>query len=324
MLQESRYDVILMDVEMPGMDGLEATKAIRAGERGPSHLPIIAMTAHAMQGDRQRCLAAGMDAYLSKPIDGQKMIALVETLAAGLVPGGGRRRFIAAHPATSRRVAGCRRLGYGAGPETPQGGGAFARVWPGPPWPCRKRRLVRWSTSCRSTRSNCRCRTKSCCVPRRQAQEASERYHDLFDFAPVAYFLWDHEGRTLEVNLAGAVLLGLDRGLAVQKRFGQFVAVEDRARFSRVLPAGVAGRCQANLRGRDPQGRAGDRCTGGGHRRRRSTGARGRLCRAAVIDISRQKGPTSWRQPTRPCKRKSPCANGWSGEERSLSSSWGW
>ncbi len=86
MIQENRYDVILMDVQMPGMDGLEATKTVRAHEDGRRRVPIIAMTAHAMKGDRERCLAAGMDAYLSKPIDGHEMIALVETLAAGSQP----------------------------------------------------------------------------------------------------------------------------------------------------------------------------------------------------------------------------------------------
>jgi len=80
------YDVILMDVQMPGMDGLEATRAIRARENGQGHVPIIAMTAHAMKGDRERCLAAGMDGYLPKPIDGREMIALVERLAAGELP----------------------------------------------------------------------------------------------------------------------------------------------------------------------------------------------------------------------------------------------
>jgi CheY-like chemotaxis protein len=75
-----------MDVQMPGMDGLEATKAIRAQEGGQRRVPIIAMTAHAMKGDRERCLAAGMNGYLSKPIDGHEMIALVESLAAGGTP----------------------------------------------------------------------------------------------------------------------------------------------------------------------------------------------------------------------------------------------
>jgi CheY-like chemotaxis protein len=75
-------DVVLMDVQMPRMNGLEATAAIRQHERERGqHVPIVALTAHALTGDRQRCLEAGMDGYLSKPIDADELFEGVETLA---------------------------------------------------------------------------------------------------------------------------------------------------------------------------------------------------------------------------------------------------
>jgi signal transduction histidine kinase/DNA-binding response OmpR family regulator/HPt (histidine-containing phosphotransfer) domain-containing protein len=77
------FDVVLMDVQMPEMGGFEATAAIRAMqiERGDGPTPIIAMTAHAMKGDRERCLEAGMDEYLTKPLDPRHLCALVEQMA---------------------------------------------------------------------------------------------------------------------------------------------------------------------------------------------------------------------------------------------------
>ena len=76
----ARFDLVLMDLQMPDMGGLEATRAIRDREREErtTRLPLVALTAHAMQGDRERCLEAGMDGYLSKPIDVDELIATVE------------------------------------------------------------------------------------------------------------------------------------------------------------------------------------------------------------------------------------------------------
>ena len=77
----SVFDLVLMDVQMPEMDGLEATAAIRKAEGlTGAHVPIIALTAHAMKGDREVCIAAGMDEYLSKPIDAEALFVLIEAL----------------------------------------------------------------------------------------------------------------------------------------------------------------------------------------------------------------------------------------------------
>lgn len=78
------FDMVLMDLQMPEMSGFEATQAIRERERSTgTHLPIVALTAHAMAGDRERCLAAGMDGYLSKPIEVNDLIMTVERFGDG-------------------------------------------------------------------------------------------------------------------------------------------------------------------------------------------------------------------------------------------------
>jgi len=89
-LERQPYDLILMDVQMPEMDGLEATRRIRQRQQEPSAPPhfkqpilIVAMTANVMQGDREKCVAAGMDDYLPKPIRPEALQAMIERLAAG-------------------------------------------------------------------------------------------------------------------------------------------------------------------------------------------------------------------------------------------------
>jgi CheY-like chemotaxis protein len=79
-LAQDTFDVVLMDVQMPGMDGIAATAAIRANPAWRD-IPIIAMTAHAMKGDRERLLEAGMDDYISKPVRREALFAALERQA---------------------------------------------------------------------------------------------------------------------------------------------------------------------------------------------------------------------------------------------------
>jgi len=85
--EKNQFDVVLMDIQMPGMDGFEATAAIRAKEKlTGGHIPIIAMTAHALKGDQDRCLSASMDGYVSKPIRTSELFSTIETVLANAGP----------------------------------------------------------------------------------------------------------------------------------------------------------------------------------------------------------------------------------------------
>jgi CheY-like chemotaxis protein len=86
-LEQEQFDVVLMDVQMPVMGGFEATGAIRVREAGTGRrVPIVAMTARAMKGDREACLAAGMDGYISKPVSAATLYRTVESVAVEVKP----------------------------------------------------------------------------------------------------------------------------------------------------------------------------------------------------------------------------------------------
>jgi signal transduction histidine kinase/CheY-like chemotaxis protein len=104
-LERESFDMVLMDVQMPVMDGFEATAAIRAHDREAGvHVPVIALTAHAMSGDKERCLEAGMDGYLAKPVRADELYAAVEG------PAGGAEEPVWDHDVALRRAGGKPRL----------------------------------------------------------------------------------------------------------------------------------------------------------------------------------------------------------------------
>ena len=91
LVEQRPFDLIIMDVQMPGMDGFEVTRCIRQRENLVGRVPIIALTANAMKEDRERCLASGMDDYISKPFAHDELLAIIRKIASsmnvGAVPG---------------------------------------------------------------------------------------------------------------------------------------------------------------------------------------------------------------------------------------------
>ncbi len=86
-IEAKQYGLLLLDVQMPEIDGFEVARRIREQEaKTGGHLPIVALTAYAMKGDRQRCLEAGMDDYVSKPVDEDTLFAAISRLIPGSIP----------------------------------------------------------------------------------------------------------------------------------------------------------------------------------------------------------------------------------------------
>ena len=85
-LAEQPYDIVLMDCEMPRLDGYETCRRLRQREEGGRRTRVIALTAHVAPGERERCLAAGMDGYVSKPIQPEALFDLVERYVADVTP----------------------------------------------------------------------------------------------------------------------------------------------------------------------------------------------------------------------------------------------
>ncbi|MBY0515038.1 MAG: response regulator [Gemmataceae bacterium] len=111
-LARDEFDLVLMDVQMPEMDGLEATRRVRQQEVGTGkRVPIVAMTAHAMKGDRERCLTAGMDDYVSKPVQRAELLRVVEWAAAGPFRDANPDRAVDDAPAPFSRSEAVARLG---------------------------------------------------------------------------------------------------------------------------------------------------------------------------------------------------------------------
>jgi CheY-like chemotaxis protein/HPt (histidine-containing phosphotransfer) domain-containing protein len=105
--RREQFDLILMDVQMPEMDGFEATRQIREREAGTGRrTPIVAMTAHAMKGDRERCLAAGMDDYISKPVHRDSLLAVLSEAAARPGPAAPEQALVETPPPSRERADG--------------------------------------------------------------------------------------------------------------------------------------------------------------------------------------------------------------------------
>ena len=221
--QSGDYAILFADLHMPKMDGYELTEAIRAAETGKARIPIIAFTANALKGEAERCIAIGMDDYLSKPVQLVNLKAMLEkwmpVAAAGHTPD------IAAPPALPVRD----------GLTITE---RFVHT-------LKKKALPRsaeeLSQEFQIQQIELKMQNEELWQAQVALEESRDRYVNLYEFSPVGYLTLSDTGMIAEVNLTSATLFGMERAKLLQSRFDRFVATENRDHWHRLFMSVMKG-----------------------------------------------------------------------------------
>ena len=226
--QSGDYAILFADLHMPEMDGYELTAAIRAAEKsganetGKRRIPIIAFTANALKGEAERCLAIGMDDYLSKPVQLADLRAMLgkwmpvitsdpipaETTSTGITP-----PALPVHDGRSITDRFVHSLETKAPPRSAD-------------------ELVQ---EFQVQHIELQMQNEELRQAQVALEESRDRYANLYEFSPVGYLTLTDSGMIAEANLTGATLLGVERTKLLQRRFDLFIAPDDRDRWHRLF-----------------------------------------------------------------------------------------